>query len=215
LAESGDPAGARACAAALARIAEATAQPEALAALAHALGETAHLDGQPGAAAQELLRAAESFGALGLPLATALAQRRAAAALAGAGEAARAADQLRSAHKIFSRLGANRAAGQCAAGLAALGRKPPGRARGRPPGALSRRESEVMELVAQGLTSRDIGGCLFLSPRTVEMHVQNSLDKLGCRTRAEAVRRLAELGAWSGAAPATGAAAATGRPATG
>jgi DNA-binding CsgD family transcriptional regulator len=44
-----------------------------------------------------------------------------------------------------------------------------------------------MALVAQGLTSRDIGGRLFLSPRTVEMHVQNSLDKLGCRTRAEAV----------------------------
>ncbi len=224
-AESGDPAGARACAAALARIAEATAQPEALAALAHALGETAHLDGQPGAAAQELLRAAESFGALGLPLASALAQRRAGAALAGAGEAARAADQLRSAYKIFSRLGANRAAGQCAAGLAALGRKPPGRARGRPPGALSRREREVMELVAQGLTSRDIGGFLFLSPRTVEMHVQHSLDKLGCRTRAEAVRRLAELGAWSGAAagpaaatgsaPATGPAVVTGRTATG
>jgi hypothetical protein len=82
-----------------------------------------------------------------------------------------------------------------------------------------------MELVAQGLTSRDIGGCLFLSPRTVEMHVQNSLDKLGCRTRAEAVRRLAELGAWSGTAtgpaaatglaPVTGPAAATGRTATG
>jgi len=30
--------------------------------------------------------------------------------------------------------------------------------------------------------------------------VQNSLDKLGCRTRAEAVRRLAELGTWSGVA---------------
>jgi DNA-binding CsgD family transcriptional regulator len=52
-----------------------------------------------------------------------------------------------------------------------------------------------MALVAQGLTSRDIGGHLFLSPRTVEMHVQNSLDKLGCRTRAEAVRRLTERGA--------------------
>jgi DNA-binding CsgD family transcriptional regulator len=57
-----------------------------------------------------------------------------------------------------------------------------------------------MGLVAQGLTSRDIAGRLFLSPRTVEMHVQNSLDKLGCRTRAEAVRRLAELGTWSGVA---------------
>jgi len=116
-AESGDPAGTRACAAALARIAEATAQPEALAALAHALGETAHLDGQHGIAAQELLRAAESFGALGLPLAAAQAQRRAAAALAGAGETARAADQLRSAHKIFSGLGATGLPGIAPRGL--------------------------------------------------------------------------------------------------
>ncbi|HSS91375.1 MAG TPA: helix-turn-helix transcriptional regulator, partial [Streptosporangiaceae bacterium] len=200
-AEAGDPAGARACAAVLARIAEATAQPEALAALAHALGETAHLDGAPATAAQELLRAAESFASLGLPLATAQARRRAAAALAAAGETGRAADQLREAHEIFAGLGAARAAGQCAAGLAALGRKPPRRAGGgRRAGALSRRESEVMALVAQGLTSRDIGGRLFLSPRTVEMHVQNSLDKLGCRTRAEAVRRLTELGTWSGTA---------------
>ena len=200
-AEAGDAAGARACAAVLARIAEATAQPEALAALAHALGETAHLDGAPGTAAQELLRAAESFAALGLPLATAQARRRAAAALAAAGETAPAADQLREAHEIFAGLGAARAAGQCAAGLVALGRKPPRRARGgRRADVLSRRESEVMALVAQGLTSRDIGGHLFLSPRTVEMHVQNSLDKLGCRTRAEAVRRLTELGAWSATA---------------
>jgi DNA-binding CsgD family transcriptional regulator len=200
-AEAGDAAGARACAAVLARIAEATAQPEALAALAHALGETAHLDGAPATAAQELLRAAESFAALGLPLATAQARRRAAAALAAAGETAPAADQLREAHEIFAGLGAARAAGQCAAGLVALGRKPPRRARGgRRADILSRRESEVMALVAQGLTSRDIGGHLFLSPRTVEMHVQNSLDKLGCRTRAEAVRRLTELGAWSATA---------------
>jgi DNA-binding NarL/FixJ family response regulator len=204
-AEAGDSAGARACAAVLARIAEATAQPEALAALAHALGETAHLDGAPGTAAQELLRAAESFAALGLPLATAQARRRAAAALAAAGETAPAAGQLRAAHEIFAGLGAARAAGQCAAGLVALGRKPPRRpGSGRRAGALSRRESEVMALVAQGLTSRDIGGRLFLSPRTVEMHVQNSLDKLGCRTRAEAVRRLTELGAWSGTAEPAG-----------
>jgi DNA-binding NarL/FixJ family response regulator len=200
-AEAGDAAGARACAAVLARIAEATAQPEALAALAHALGETAHLDGAPGTAAEELLRAAESFASLGLPLATAQARRRAAAALAAAGGTAPAADQLRAAHEIFAGLGAARAAGQCAAGLVALGRKPPRRAGGgRRAGTLSRRESEVMALVAQGLTSRDIGGRLFLSPRTVEMHVQNSLDKLGCRTRAEAVRRLTEQGAWSGTA---------------
>jgi DNA-binding NarL/FixJ family response regulator len=35
-----------------------------------------------------------------------------------------------------------------------------------------------MRLVAQGNTSRQIGGGLFLSPRTVEMHVQNAMTKL-------------------------------------
>jgi len=61
-------------------------------------------------------------------------------------------------------------------------------------GGLTGRELEIMLLVAQGNTSRQIGAALFISPRTVEMHVQGSLLKLGCRTRAEAVRRLAELG---------------------
>lgn len=59
---------------------------------------------------------------------------------------------------------------------------------------LTSRELEVMLLVAQGNTSRQVGEALFISPRTVEMHVQGSLLKLQCRTRAEAVRRLAELG---------------------
>src|SRR5262249_57638629 len=95
----------------------------------------------------------------GLPLATAQARRRAGAALAAAGQTEPAAAQLREAHEIFAGLGAGGAAGQCAAGLVALGRKPPRRARGgRRAGALSRRESEVMALVAQGLTSRDIRG---------------------------------------------------------
>jgi DNA-binding CsgD family transcriptional regulator len=41
------------------------------------------------------------------------------------------------------------------------------------------------------LTSRAIAARLFLSVRTVEMHVSNAIAKLGCRNRAEAVRRLA------------------------
>jgi DNA-binding CsgD family transcriptional regulator len=61
-------------------------------------------------------------------------------------------------------------------------------------GGLTGRELEIMLLVAGGNTSRQIGEALFISPRTVEMHVQGSLRKLGCRTRAHAVRQLAELG---------------------
>jgi DNA-binding NarL/FixJ family response regulator len=61
-------------------------------------------------------------------------------------------------------------------------------------GGLTRREVEVVRLVAMGRTNREIARELFLSPRTVEMHVGSILLKLDCRSRAEATRRAGELG---------------------
>lgn len=66
------------------------------------------------------------------------------------------------------------------------------RERGRRP-ALSRREQEVLELTADGLSRVQIGERLFLSPHTVKTHLQNTYDKLGVCDRAaliaEAMRR--------------------------
>jgi predicted ATPase/DNA-binding CsgD family transcriptional regulator len=62
-----------------------------------------------------------------------------------------------------------------------------------PPGpgpTLTRRETEVAALVARGLTNRDIAAQLFLSVRTVEVHVDHILTKLGFRTRTQ-------LAAWA------------------
>jgi DNA-binding NarL/FixJ family response regulator len=59
---------------------------------------------------------------------------------------------------------------------------------------LSRRELEVLRLVSVGRTNREIARELFLSPRTIDMHVRNVLTKLGCRSRTEATRRAVELG---------------------
>lgn len=53
------------------------------------------------------------------------------------------------------------------------------------PFRLTRREREVLELVAQGRTDRQIGEHLFISHRTVERHVSNLLAKADARTRAE------------------------------
>jgi predicted ATPase/DNA-binding CsgD family transcriptional regulator len=56
--------------------------------------------------------------------------------------------------------------------------------------ALTRREAEVAALAARGLTNRDIAAQLFLSVRTVEVHVDHVLTKLGFRTRSQ-------LAAWA------------------
>ncbi len=53
--------------------------------------------------------------------------------------------------------------------------------------ALTEREREVVELIAQGLTNKDVAQQLFLSVRTVEAHLRNSYAKLGVRSRTEAV----------------------------
>ena len=62
---------------------------------------------------------------------------------------------------------------------------------------LSQRQVEVLRHIALGRTDREIARLLFLSPRTVEMHVANCLAKLNCRSRAEATRRASELGVLS------------------
>jgi len=53
---------------------------------------------------------------------------------------------------------------------------------------MSTREREVLRLLAEGMTDREIGGALMISTRTVETHVSSVLHKLGVRNRVEAAR---------------------------
>lgn len=59
---------------------------------------------------------------------------------------------------------------------------------------LTDREVQVLELIAKGMTNRDIGGLLGISAHTVKFHVGQVLDKLGAASRAEAVSSALRLG---------------------
>ena len=56
-------------------------------------------------------------------------------------------------------------------------------------GVLSRREHEVIDLLRQGLTNREIAKMLYISEATVKVHVRHILEKLRVRSRAQAVAR--------------------------
>jgi DNA-binding NarL/FixJ family response regulator len=58
-----------------------------------------------------------------------------------------------------------------------------------PTSTLTPREREVYELLAAGRTNREIATALFISEVTVKVHVRHILQKLGARTRTEAVFR--------------------------
>jgi DNA-binding NarL/FixJ family response regulator len=56
---------------------------------------------------------------------------------------------------------------------------------------LSRREREVAQLLARGLSNREIAGRLYLSERTIDNHVHHILDKLGFDSRVQVATWLA------------------------
>ena len=142
-------------------------------------------------------------------LAAATGQHRMALRLAGAAQAYRDAYQsaLPEPNRVYldNWLAPSlRAVGAAAQGIVAEGRQmtltaavecaladEPGESlRPGPRQTLTRRETQVATLVARGLTNRDIAARLCLSVRTVEVHVDHILTKLGFRTRTQ-------LAAWA------------------
>jgi len=53
--------------------------------------------------------------------------------------------------------------------------------------SLSKREREIMDLLAQGLTGEQVAERLFLSPETIKTHIRNAMGKLEANTRVHAI----------------------------
>jgi DNA-binding CsgD family transcriptional regulator len=73
-----------------------------------------------------------------------------------------------------------------AGGAGGASRPPAGVSPLAPPARLTRREAEVLGLLAQGLSNREIAGVMWLSERTVERHITGLYRKIGTERRSEA-----------------------------
>lgn len=110
-------------------------------------------------------------------------------------------EAVRQAIATFERLGARPAMAQAIRRLRTLGvrdvpsvpRGPRSSTRAHPAG-LTRREAEVLALVADGCSNAEIADRLYLTPKTVAHHVSAILAKLGVHSRVEATRAAARLG---------------------
>jgi len=157
-------------------------------------------------------QAAESWHRQGQPYPVAYARFRAGEALLGRRtQSAEAADLLRAAHATAEQLGAEPMGREIAA-LAARARivlspavVPEVEVDLRDPGPaaladLTPREVDVLALVAEGCSNREIAERLFISEKTASVHVSHILAKLGVRTRVQATALAHQLGvAGSGA----------------
>jgi DNA-binding CsgD family transcriptional regulator len=63
---------------------------------------------------------------------------------------------------------------------------------------LTKREIEVLSLVIEGRSSKEVADLLYVSKRTVDFHLANIYDKLQVTNRVQAFRRAVRLGLISG-----------------
>jgi len=178
----------------LARVAAAASptRPVEGALLLGARAEAGRAVGRPDPAAFE--RAAQAFAALSRPEPAATMRWRAAEAHIATGDREAATQAALAADEIAIRLGAGWLRGEVE-GLAARARlpleaEPAEAATGEPEDddgfGLTSRERQVLALVAEGATNREIGAQLFMAEKTASVHVSRILSKLNVRSRTEA-----------------------------
>jgi ATP/maltotriose-dependent transcriptional regulator MalT len=174
---AGEDEAAAEAAAELVSIAEASSSPVLEAMAAHATGAALLAAGRTTDAMMHLRDASTVWQRLNMPYEAARSAVLVALGCAALGDNASAALEFDNARETFESLGA----GPDLRWVCELTSESPGR------GALSARELEVLGLVAQGNTSREIAAALTISQHTVRRHLENTFAKLGVKSRAAAI----------------------------
>jgi DNA-binding NarL/FixJ family response regulator len=143
-------------------------------------------------------KAAAEWDSLSRPFQAAIARWRAAEAYVETGDRAAAAERARDALQVARRLGSRWLSDEVTA-LAERARletadgatSPPARDSSsdnghEDPFGLTPRERQVLALLAEGATNRQIGAALFMAEKTASVHVSRILSKLGVRSRTQA-----------------------------
>jgi ATP/maltotriose-dependent transcriptional regulator MalT len=94
-----------------------------------------------------------------------------------------ARDQLAIAHEALTEMGIGAFANRARRELSATTGRRTGRYIDAPSAQFTSQELQIAQLVQRGLSNREIGGRLFLSPRTVEWHLRNIFGKVGVSSR--------------------------------
>jgi DNA-binding NarL/FixJ family response regulator len=126
----------------------------------------------------------------------AYARWRLAGALLADGSRAEASEQLLTAHSAAAQLGAAPLR-DALAGLARRARIPLPGAPAEAPTELTPRELAVLELVAAGLTNKQVGARLYISQKTASVHLSRAMAKLGASNRTEVVSIAHDRGLFS------------------
>ncbi len=181
----------------LERLPGGASHPVAAAATLHVRGVVLSITADHGGAADQLRGAVERWEALSRPYQAARARIALGTALLAVsrGDTARRAEAeavLMKAAEACARFGARHDLAEIEdirrrAGLLGQARRRQSLAAARAPyGDLTSREHEVLVLLAEGRTNREIATALFITEGTAELHVSRILSKLGCATRAQA-----------------------------
>ncbi|MFN8665608.1 MAG: BREX system ATP-binding domain-containing protein [Gemmatimonadaceae bacterium] len=139
-----------------------------------------------------LLGAADELEAIPFPFHSARVRRNAAQVMLVDGDLDGARRELRRAHDVFARLGAEHELRGTRSEMRALGMRLPARGVSEGACSLTGRELDIARLVARRLTNKEIATRLDISARTVSTHLSNMFGKLGVDSRGALVDTLRE-----------------------
>lgn len=186
------------CTQSLNNIAASTGNYEALTALAFILGENAALDKNFSAAIEHYNTALDYVEKLTIPLLQMLINFRIGIAYSNINDSFNAQKFLFSAQSISKNLATRPFTTRIEEAFIHAGISPSEKRKNdsdtrNASAGLTRRQLEILEQVVQGLTNKEIADKLFLSTRTVDMHVSHILERLNCRTRIDAINKAREM----------------------